>query len=309
MKALVTGGAGFIGSHIVDALIDAGHRVCIVDNLWEKGGGKVENTNPAARFRKMDIRSASLIDVFRRERPDIVYHQAAQHSVKISADDPVLDAQVNILGLINVLQCCAEAGVKKIIFASSGATHGVVIRLPITEETPQYPMCPYGITKMAAEHYLRHWFHRYGLEYTIFRYANVYGPRQDPTGEAGVVAIFAKKVVDNQTMIAKWDGEQTRDFVYVGDIARANLLAINGGDGEIYCLGTGVETSINTVFGILMRCAQNEIDIVRTPKTPGDQRRSLFDPDKAWRGLGWMPSVSLEDGLAKTVAFFQRGVI
>jgi len=306
MKALVTGGAGFIGSHIVDALIEAGHDVCVVDNLWNRGGGRMGNINKAASFYLMDVQSPLLRQVFDLERPDIVYHEAAQHSVKISTDCPVLDAQVNTFGLLNVLKCCLWVRTRKIVLASSGATHGTVETFPITEDMPQLPTCPYGITKMTAEHYLRYWHQQYGLKYTIFRYANVYGPRQDATGEAGVIAIFARRVLEGEKIQIKWDGEQTRDFVYVGDVARANSAALDKGDGEVYCLGTGIESSINCISGMVMDCAGRIVDIVRTSKTPGDQRRSVFDSSKARRDLGWVPQVTLKDGLKKTVEFFKE---
>lgn len=305
MRALVTGGAGFIGSHIVDVLIEAGHDVCVVDNLWEKGGGRIENINRRASFYLMDVRSETLQRVFERTRPDVVYHQAAQHSVKISTDDPVLDAQVNVLGLINLLQCCVKVGVKKIVFASTGATYGPIKTLPITEQTPQKPGCPYGITKMAAEHYLRYWYQRYGLKYTVFRYPNAYGPRQDATGEAGVIAIFAAKFLRNETVTIYWDGKQTRDFVYARDLAKANLLAATAGDNEIYCLGSGIGTSINEIYARLAKIAGVWPGTTSGPMTNGDQRHSRFDASKAQRDLGWTPTVSLDEGLAKTVEFFK----
>lgn len=306
MKAIVTGGAGFVGSHIVDALIAEGIETCVVDSLWEKGGGRTENVNPLATFYKMDIGSPSLATVFERERPDIVYHEAAQHSVAISTDDPELDAQVNILGTMNVLRCCTKAGTKKIVFASTGATHGIIDTLPITEKTPQRPGCPYGITKMAAEYYLRYWYDRYGLKYTIFRYANIYGPRQDATGEAGVIAIFAKKIIAGEPVMIRWDGEQTRDFVYVGDVARANLMAATAGSGQVYCLGTGIGISINSIFRQISRYTGNQVAVIKAKKTPGDQRDSLFDSSKARRDLGWVPEIPLCEGIEKTVDFFRK---
>jgi UDP-glucose 4-epimerase len=306
MKALVTGGAGFIGSHIVDALVDAGHSVCVVDNLWVKGGGKVENVNGVARFYETDIRDAvSLFDVFEAERPDIIYHEAAQHSVKISTQDPSLDAQVNILGLLNVLHACVAFDAKKIVFASSGAIHGPVKAMPIDEDTPQCPSCPYGITKMATEHYLRYWNEQHGLKYTVFRYANVYGPRQDATGEAGVIAIFTKRMIRGETITIKWDGEQTRDFVYVGDIAAANLMALSSGENETYCLGSGIGTSINSVYKKLATLTGVTMEPDRAPKTPGDQRHSRMDAGKARAELGWAPSIALAVGLQKTLDYFK----
>ena len=207
MKVLVTGGAGFIGSHVVDTLIEAGHEVCIVDNLWEHGGGKLENINPKARFYQMDIRDTALQQVFESERPEAICHLAAQHSVKISTDDPAHDASVNILGLINILQNASRFGTQKIIFSSSGASYGTVEKMPVDETTVQRPESPYGITKMSSELYLRFWKNLHGLDFTILRYGNVYGPRQDPLGEAGVIAIFARQILLGESIRIDWDGE------------------------------------------------------------------------------------------------------
>src|SRR5215467_14410879 len=248
MRILVTGGAGFIGSHIVDQCIAAGHEVAIVDNLWEEGGGKEDNLNPKARFFYADITNeATLQSIFDEVRPEVVSHQAAQHSVAISTRDPRLDARVNVLGLLNVLTNCTRAGTRKIIFASSGATYGTPARLPIDEEVPQRPESPYGITKMVAEHYLRYWQEANGLNYTALRYGNVYGPRQDPNGEAGVIAIFAKRMLKHDPVRIDWDGEQKKDYIFVEDVARANLLALTKGDGEIINIGTGQGTSVNAL--------------------------------------------------------------
>lgn len=306
MKALVTGGAGFIGSHIVDALIDDGHEVCVVDNLWNRGGGRTQNINEKATFYLMDVQSPLVAQVFNLERPDIVYHEAAQHSVKISTDYPILDAQVNVLGLINILQLCTQFSVQRIVFASSGATHGNVEQMPITEQTPQLPTCPYGITKMVSEHYLRHWHQRHGLKHTIFRYPNVYGPRQDAYGEAGVIAIFTRLILDGATVQINWDGEQTRDFVYVGDIAKANLMAMSGNEADTYCLGSGVGTSINTIYRLLTELTGIKTDTKAGTKTPGDQRHSRFDASKIRRELGWEPTVTLQEGLRQTVEYFRK---
>src|SRR4249919_557710 len=231
MRILVTGGAGFIGSHIVDQCIAAGHEVAIVYNLWEEGGGKEQNLNSKARFYRADITDeTTLQSIFDEIRPEIVSHQAAQHSVAISTKNPQLDARVNVLGLLNVLTNCTRVGTRKIVFASSGATYGTPARLPIDEEVAQCPESPYGITKMVAEHYLRYWQEANGLSYTALRYGNVYGPRQDPNGEAGVISIFAKRFLKHESVRIYWDGEQKKDYVFVGDVARANLLAIVSGN-------------------------------------------------------------------------------
>jgi UDP-glucose 4-epimerase len=305
MKIMVTGGAGFIGSHVVDVFIEAGHDVVVVDNLWERGGGKVEHINPKARFYKVDIREKTLSEVFENEQPEVICHHAAQHSVKISVDDPVHDADVNILGLINLLNCATRFKTRKIVFASSGATYGVVEQMPVREDTPQRPVSPYGITKMATEHYLRVWKDLYGLDYTFFRYGNVYGPRQDPTGEAGVIAIFAKAILTNQPVRIDWDGEQQKDYVYVNDVARANLLALERGSGEAFCIATERGASVNALYWGLVDIIGHEVEIIRAPKRPGDIYLTYFDCSKARQQLGWQAKVSLPEGLRLTVDYFK----
>ena len=306
MRILVTGGAGFIGSHIVDQCIAAGHEVAIVDNLWQEGGGKEQNLHPKAHFFRADITDeATLQSIFDEVRPEVVSHQAAQHSVAISTRDPRLDARVNVLGLLNVLTNCTRAGTRKIIFASSGATYGTPARLPIDEEVPQRPESPYGITKMVAEYYLRYWQEANSLTYTALRYGNVYGPRQDPNGEAGVIAIFARRFLDHNTVRIDWDGEQKKDYVYVEDVARANLLAIEHGDNDIFCMGTGRAASVNELYQVLAKITGYKPEIVRAPKRPGDIYLAYFDCSKAERALGWKPQVTLEEGIEKTVDFFR----
>lgn len=306
MRVIVTGGAGFIGSHIVDQYIAAGHEVAVVDNLWEEGGGKEANLNPQARFYRADITDeAALTKIFDEIRPEVVSHQAAQHSVAVSTKNPKLDARVNVLGLLNVLSNCTRVGTRKIIFASSGATYGTPVRLPLDEEVPQLPESPYGITKMVAEHYLRYWHEANGLNYTALRYGNIYGPRQDPNGEAGVIAIFARRFLAHESVRIDWDGEQRKDYVYVEDVARANLLAINRGDNDIFCLGTGKPTSVNEIYAILAEITGYEPEIVRAPKRAGDIYLAYFNSSKAERILGWQPSVSFEEGVKATVDFFR----
>lgn len=307
MRILVTGGAGFIGSHVVDQYIAAGHDVAVVDNLWEEGGGKKLNINPKARFYHLDITDeARATQVFDEVQPEIVNHHAAQHSVSISTKNPQFDASVNILGLLNILTNCTRVGVRKIIFASSGATYGTPVSLPVNEETKQIPESPYGITKMVTEHYLRYWKDAHGLNYTALRYGNVYGPRQDPNGEAGVIAIFAQRFLARDTVRIDWDGEQQKDYVYVGDVARASLLALDSGDNEIFCIGTGKGTSVNALYSLLANYTDYTPEIVRAPKRPGDIYLSYFDCAKAKRILQWQPQVSLEDGIQATVEFFKK---
>jgi len=307
MNILVTGGAGLIGSHIVDQAVAAGHQVAVIDSLWEEGGGKKNNLNPRAHFYQADITDeAALNAIFDEVRPEIVSHQAAQHSVAVSTKNPKLDAQVNVLGLLNVLTNCTRVGTRKIVFASSGATYGTPAYLPVDEQTPQRPESPYGITKMVAEHYLRYWQEAYGLNYTALRYGNVYGPRQDPNGEAGVIAIFAQRFLKKDSVRIDWDGEQQKDYVYVGDVARANLLAFERGDNDIFCIATGKGTSVNTIYQTLEGIIGYTPEIVRAPKRPGDIHLTYFDCSKAARILHWQPSVSFEDGVQATVDFFRH---
>lgn len=308
MKILVTGGAGFIGSHVVDVLIEAGHTVSIVDNLWEHGGGKLENINPKAVFYKIDICDKALSEVFQKEQPEVICHLAAQHSVKISTDDPVHDANVNILGLINLLQNATRFGTRKIIFSSSGATYGTVEKMPVNEITVQHPESPYGITKMASEYYLRFWKSMHGVDFTILRYGNVYGPRQDPLGEAGVIAIFARQILLKESVRIDWDGEQQKDYVYVGDVAQANFLALSAGDGEAYCIAYGKGTSVNALYQGLVNEIGYEVEIRQAPKRPGDIYLTYFDCSKAVRELNWKAEVGLEEGLHLTTNYFKENL-
>jgi UDP-glucose 4-epimerase len=304
-KVLVTGGAGFIGSHVVDLLVNAGHSVVVADSLWEHGGGRREQVNAAATFHQVDIRSQEFADLIRAERPEIISHHAAQHSVAISADRPAYDADVNILGLLNLLAAARDAGTRKVIFASSGATYGTSASLPVDETTPQRPESPYGITKMASEHYLRFWHDAYGLEYTCLRYGNVFGPRQDPNGEAGVIAIFAKRILHHDSVRIDWDGEQTKDYVYVGDVARATLLALDAGNGEAIGIASGLPTSVHRIYHDLCELAGYEVPVARAPRRPGDVHDTHFDVRKAKMVLGWAPEVSFTEGLRLTLDSFR----
>lgn len=305
MRILVTGGAGFIGSHVVDAYLAAGHEVAVVDNLSLVGGGRREHVPPEARLFELDIRGEALRDAFAVFRPEVVNHHAAQASVKISMDDPAFDAQVNVLGLINVLRNCSQFEVGHFIYISSAATYGTPRELPLHEGSPQNPESAYGITKLAGEFYTRMWHDSFGLDYTILRYANVYGPRQDPMGEAGVIAIFAHRMLVGEPVRIDWDGEQRKDYVYVGDIARANLLALERGRNEVFCLGTGQPTSVNELYERLSAIVGVRVPITRAPKRPGDVRLQYFDPAKAREVLGWQPETPLERGLEETVAYFR----
>lgn len=305
MRVLVTGGAGFIGSHVVDALIGAGHEVTIVDSFWAQGGGRRTNLNPKAQLVEIDIRDGALADVFARFKPQVVSHHAAQHSVAISTKDPPFDADVNVKGLLNVLMLASSNKVGKVIFASSGATYGTPQYLPIDEKHPQLPESPYGITKMVAEHYLRYFAASSGVRYTALRYGNVYGPRQDPNGEAGVIAIFSSRILAGSSIRIDWDGEQQKDYVYVGDVARANLLALERGDNEIVNIGTGVGTSVNALHEAIAGVVGRDVAVVPAPKRAGDVYRCAFAIEKAQSVLGWEPQIRLPAGIEKTVAFFR----
>jgi UDP-glucose 4-epimerase len=306
MKILVTGGAGFIGSHIVEQFLMAGHQVTILDSLWSEGGGRRAHVPSGTRFYEADITNAAALEsIFDEVKPEIVCHQAAQHSVSISAKNPQLDAQVNVIGLLNILTNCTRVGVRKILCASSGATYGTAEQLPITEETPQHPESPYGITKMIMEYYLRYWQQAHGLTYTALRYGNVFGPRQDPNGEAGVIAIFAKRFLQKEPVRIDWDGGQQKDYVYVADVARANLLALEHGDNDIFCIASGQGTSVNTIYTTLAEITGYRPEIIHAPKRSGDIYLSYFDSSKAARILDWRPEASFVDGVRKTVAFFQ----
>ena len=304
MKVLVTGGAGFIGSHVADVFVAEGHDVVIVDDL---STGVKENLNSAARFYEVDLRDErALSEVFAREKPEYVSHQAARAQVRESLEKPALYAEVNIIGSLNLLQACRQHGVKKVIYASTGgAVYGEPEYLPVDEQHPVNPLDPYGASKHHVEHYLYLYHANWGLPYTILRYPNVYGPRQDPYGEAGVVAIFAEKMLSNAQPVINGSGEQERDFVYVGDIAESNLLAVGRGDGGIYNIGTGVGTSINDIFHLLRLATGYGGEEVHGPAKPGEVFKVYLDAGKARSELGWNARVSLDEGLARTVDYFR----
>jgi len=303
MRILVTGGAGFIGSHVAHAYVEAGHEVVVLDNL---SSGKEENLPPGARLVFGDIGSETAAEVIRTFRPEVVNHHAAQISVRRSVDDPLFDARENILGTVNLLEAARRHGVRKIIFASSGgAGYGEQEYFPADERHPTRPVSPYGVAKMAVEGYLHFYRVQYGLEYTALRYANVYGPRQDPHGEAGVVAIFCLRLLRGQTAVINGDGEQTRDYVYVGDLTRANVEALERGDGLGINIGTAQETDVNTLFRRLRDLSGSRQEEIHGPGLPGGQRRSVLENRLAYDELGWYPNVSLDEGLALTLAHFR----
>jgi UDP-glucose 4-epimerase len=310
MKILVTGGAGFIGSNVVDGYIREGHEVLVVDNL---STGKRSNVNPDAGFYELDIRSREMGEFLERERPEIINHHAAQISVPASVSDPVLDADINIKGLLNLLQGAVHSGVKKVIFISSGgAIYGEADEYPTTENYLPKPLSPYAVSKYASEHYLSYYGHQYGLQYTTLRYANVYGPRQIPHGEAGVVAIFMDNLVKGKTSVLNHfpDGPDgmVRDYCFVGDVVKANILALTKGTGEFLNIGTGRE--IRTLH--LYRTILAAFEKIRGKGSPslsaperklaraGDLTRSCLVALKAGRILRWAPETSLEEGILKT---------
>ncbi len=304
MRILVTGGAGFIGSHVVDAYIAAGHDVVVVDNLHT---GKKENVHPKARFYQVDIRDVdALARVFEEEHPEVISHQAALANVRESMEKPAEYAEVNVIGSIHLLELARKFGTRKVIYASTGgAVYGEPVFLPATEEHPINPLDNYGASKHAVEHYLYLYRHNYGLDYTILRYPNVYGPRQDPLGEAGVIAIFTGRMLRGEVCIINGSGEQQRDFLYVGDVARANVFALERGSGGIYNLGWGKGIDINTVFRKLAEAADYHLDPVYGPPKLGEVFRIYLDASKAREELGWEPQVTFEEGLALTVAYFR----
>jgi UDP-glucose 4-epimerase len=253
----------------------------------------------------MDVRDENLTRIFQEFKPEVVSHHAAQHSVAISSRDPRYDADVNVLGMLNVLDNAVKVGARKVIFASSAATFGTPAKLPIVESTPQLPLSPYGISKMVTEHYLRFYKEEKGLDYTALRYGNVYGPRQDPNGEAGVIAIFIGKFLKHDGVRIDWDGDQTRDYVYVKDVAAANLIALEKGSGNCYLIGTNVKTSVNDIYKSLVTISGFEAPITHAPRRPGDARDLQFDPSFAKKDLGWVAKTKLLDGMRETFEYFK----
>lgn len=307
MRILVTGGAGFIASHIVQAYLDEGHEVIVVDNL---STGYMHNVDSRARFYKLDIRDAQLGEIFASEQPDIVNHHAAQISVPLSIDQPCLDADINVLGFINLLQCCIAYKVKKMIYISSGgAIYGEAKEYPTTEAYHPQPLSVYAINKMAGEQYLNFYHHQYGLDYTILRYANVFGPRQVSHGEAGVVSIFIEKLLQGLIpTVYAYPGEpegMIRDYVYVADVVRANMLALTGGNNDYFNIGTCIETTTSQLYNTIQWQLGLEVPPHRGDARKGDLKRSMLDYSKAYRILGWTPIYSLEDGIKETIAFFK----
>lgn len=304
MKVLVTGGAGFIGSTVVDMLIEAGHDVVVVDNL---STGRLSNLNPKAKFYQIDIRSQDMEKVFEAERPEVVDHHAAQMDVRRSVADPIYDADINILGGLNLLNLAVKYKVRKFIHISSGgAVYGEPVYLPCDEKHPVVPLCPYGATKYMLELYLYMYKQTYGLDYSVIRYPNVYGPRQDPAGEAGVVAIFTGLMLKGKPLTIYGTGEQVRDYVFVKDCARANLLLLENGSGNVYNLGYGIGTTVNQIFDGLKEITGYTLPANYGPARAGETFRIYLDATCAKNDLGWEPSVDLQNGLRKTVEYFEQ---
>ena len=303
MKILVTGGAGFIGSHVVDGYVAAGHDVLVVDSLCT---GKRENLNPKARFHQLDILEPKTAELIRDERPDVLNHHAAQMDVRRSVADPLFDARTNVLGTIALLEAARQAGVKKVLFVSSGgAVYGEQETFPAPETHPTWPVSPYGVSKRSGELYCHFYLAEYRMPFVAFRYANVYGPRQDPHGEAGVVAIFSGKMLRGEPITVNGDGTQTRDYVFVGDVARMSVLALQREATGPVNIGTGVETDVNQLAGTLLDVSGSRSEVRHGPAKSGEQRRSVVDVRRAADVFGWRPEVSLRDGLARTVEFFR----
>ncbi len=304
MKVLVTGGAGFIGSHLVDGLLAQGQTVAVVDNL---STGRREQVPPGAAFYPLDIRDPKIEEVFRKERPDAVSHHAAQVSVRESVRDPVFDADVNILGTLHLLEVCCAYGIRRFLFASSGgAVYGEQEVFPAPETHPTRPASPYGIGKRAVEDYLEYYRAAKGLSFAALRYGNVYGPRQDPNGEAGVVAIFSQRLLRGEPPVVNGDGEQTRDYLFVGDVVGAHRSVLDAGAEGVFNVGTGRETSVNALLDLLRPLTGAQVQEAHGPAKAGEQRRSVIDAGRLMGATDWAPRVSLEEGLEKTVEWFRN---
>ena len=309
-SALITGGAGFIGSHVADALVSHGSRVTVLDDL---SNGKRENVPAEAEFRQLDVGSREAAELIRTGGFDVVCHLAAQMDVRRSVADPVFDATVNVVGGLNVLAAAHASDARpRVVFASTGgALYGDFVDPPCEETDPKDPESPYGIAKLSVEYYMAYYARVHGLETAALRFANIYGPRQDPHGEAGVVAIFCQRLLDDQPLTVFGDGTQTRDYTYVGDVARAVVAAATIDlpparqlDSRGFNIGTGVGTSVLDLVGALQEAAKTKARVQHAPRRPGEQQQSFVDPSKAQRALGWTPEVPLVEGLERTYRWF-----
>jgi UDP-glucose 4-epimerase len=303
MKIVVTGGAGFIGSNIADAFVARGDEVLVIDDL---STGREGNVPGAARLERHDIRSPEASRVLVAFRPDVLCHLAAQLDVRVSVADPCLDADVNVVGSLRLLEACREAGTRRVLFASTGgAIYGEQDVFPCDETHATRPISPYGCAKLAVEHYLHCYSAVHGFRTTSLRYANVYGPRQSPHGEAGVVAIFARKLLSGVVPVINGDGAQTRDFVYVGDVVRANVLSLEKGLTGAYNVGTGVETSVTTLYDSIRRATGSAAAPKHVPAKLGEQMRSCLDASLLERATGFRPRTPLDEGIRATVEYFR----
>lgn len=305
MKILVTGGAGFIGSHVVDRYISDGHNVIVIDNL---STGLIKNINPKAQFHKLDIRSQKAAELIKKTSPDILNHHAAQIDLRRSVKEPLFDAEINILGLLNLLEAAIKTkSVKKIILASTGgAIYGDAKITPTPEDYPAWPVSPYGVAKLTSEHYLHYYQNSFKLQFVSLRYGNIYGPRQNPEGEAGVVAIFCQAMLRGKQPVINGNGKQTRDYVYVSDVVDANSLVLKDAVTGIYNIGTGKETDVNTIFDKLAKLLASDMKKIHGPEKKGEQKRSVLDSSKAKEKFGWEAKISINVGLGKTAAYFKK---
>ena len=312
MKILITGGAGFIGSHLADRLIDEGNEVAIIDNL---STGRKENINSRATFYNVDICDTNIAAITKKENPDLIYHLAAQIDARKSVKDPLADARINIIGSLNIIESFlaandydpAKLASKKIVFFSTGGVmYGEANVIPTPETSPVQPMCPYGLNKLTVEKYLGYYHKAFGLPFVVLRLANVYGPRQNANGEAGVVAIFCGKMLAGEKPLINGDGEQTRDYLFVDDAVAAARLADKKGMAEIFNIGTGRETSVNLIFAKLKEACRSDLVPVYGPAKPGEHKRGCLDSSKAKKELGWQPKYDLSEGLVKTAQWFEE---
>lgn len=304
-KICVTGGAGFIGSHICDRLIKDGHEVTIIDNLVT---GKKENINPSCEFLEVDIRDKNIKQIFEERKFDVLFHQAAQMNVRVSVQDPMYDSDNNITGSLNLYEACKATGVKKVIFASSGGTvYGEQDYHPCKEDHPLRPISPYGIGKMVNEKYLYYYNVEFGLDYACLRYGNVYGPRQNPHGEAGVVAIFAQRLIKGEQAVINGDGLITRDYIHIDDVVEANMRAMEEGVTGDFNVTTGIEHDVNYIFRELKKLTGSDMEEYHGPAKKGEQRRACCSPEKLEK-YGWRPKVGFEEGLKDTVAWFKENI-
>jgi UDP-glucose 4-epimerase len=306
LKILVTGGAGFIGSHVVDAYVAAGHEVAVLDNL---STGRADNVNPAAVLNRVDVRDLALVqDVVATFKPEVVNHHAAQSEVPKSVADPGSDAHINIVGGLNVLRACVDNSVRKVIFSSTGgALYGEPDVVPADEDHPIRPLSPYGTSKFAFEQYLGTFERTFRLQHTTLRYANIYGPRQDFFAEEGrVVAIFASRMIESKPLTIDWDGNQSRDMLYIGDVATANLAALERGDGGTFHISSGIPVTVNDLFRKLAILTEYKLEPQRGPQRKGDVYRIALDNARAREQLGWEPRINLEEGLQRTVDYFRE---